>query len=147
MADERMTVAVLAKEIRELSERVEKGFAQVDQRFAQVDQRFEQIEQRFTRIDQRFARIDQRFAQADERLDGFRIDLEQFADRIITEFKINLERMEAKLDAALDDTREQTRRLDVFERTNAEEHRLMQAQIDDLDSRLPPRRTPRRRPS
>jgi hypothetical protein len=38
-------------------------------------------------------------------------------------------------------------RLHRHERENAEEHRLMQAQIDDLDSRLPPRQTPRRRPS
>lgn len=112
MADERMTVAVLAKELRSLSERVETGLAQVNKRF-----------------------------------DTLGTDLEQFADKITTEFKINLERMEAKLDSALDDTREQARRLDVFERANAEEHRLMQAQIDDVDSRLPPRRTPRRRPS
>jgi DNA repair exonuclease SbcCD ATPase subunit len=137
MAGERMTVAVLAKELRSLSERVEKGFAQVDERFAQVDERLAQV-------DERFAQMHQRFTETDSRS---RTLLEQFEERIVTAFKINLERMEAKLDAALDDTRDQKRRLDVFERANAEEHRLMQAQIDDVDARLPRRRTPRRHPS
>jgi septation ring formation regulator EzrA len=123
MANDRMALAMVANELRALSKRVEDGFAQVGDRFAQVDERFAQVDARFAQVDARF---------------------EQFADKIITAFKINLERMEAKLDAALDDTREQKRRLDAFERRNTEEHRLMQAQIDDLDARLPPRRRPRR---
>jgi hypothetical protein len=39
------------------------------------------------------------------------------------------------------------RRLDVFEGTNAEEHRLMQAQTGGLDATLQSRRRPRRRRS
>jgi hypothetical protein len=130
MASERMTVARLGKGLESLSQRVEEAFAQVDARFAQVDARF--------------AQVDARFAQTEA---TFHADLELFAEKITHAFKVNLERMEAKLDAALDGTREQKRRLDTFERTNAAEHQLMQTQIDDLDSRLPPRRGPRRRPS
>ncbi len=123
MARERMTASGVAKELRALSERMAESFAQVDERFAQIDARFEQ-----------------------QRLE-FHSDLEKFADDIKRAFNVSLEGMQAKLDAALDDTREQRRRLDLFERQNAEDHRLMQAQIDDLDSRLPPRRGGRRRPS
>jgi hypothetical protein len=137
MPNERMTVAILAKELRGLSGQVEQLSAQVNARFAQVDDRFAQVDARFAQVDARFAEMETRFHAT----------FEQFAEKIVTAFKINLERMEAKLDVALDDTREQKRRLDGFERTNTEEHRLLQAQIDDVDSRLPPGRTPRRRPS
>ena len=116
MANARMTLAMLSNELRGLSERVEQLSARIDARFEQIDTRFEQVDARF----------------------------QQFADKIIGAFRISLEGMEAKLDAALDGTREQARRLDVFERDNTEEHRLMQAQIDDLDSRVRPRRRPRR---
>jgi hypothetical protein len=76
---------------------------------------------------------------------SFRTLLEQVEARIITAFKIALQRMVAKLG----DRRHlgARRPLDLFEQTNADEHRLMPAQIDELDSRLPPRRTPRRGPS
>ncbi len=152
-----MTVARLARNVGELSdqvealsERVDNLSIRVDQRFEQVDQRFEQVDQRFEQVDQRFEQVDQRFDQVDQRFDRLRADIrsdfEEFVRRIEHSFKVSLEGMEAKLNAALDGNREQARRLDVFEGTNAGEHRLMQAQIDDLNVRVQAR-SRRRRPS
>jgi hypothetical protein len=131
MAGGRMTVGAIAKQLQDLSDRMGESFAQVDGRFAQMDARFEQVD----------ARFEQQSRQ-------FHTDLEEFAEQIKNAFKVSLEGMEAKLDAALDVTREQARRLGVLERVNADEHRLMQAQIQELDAELQShRRRGRRRPS
>jgi len=132
MAGERMTVARLAKNLNELSERVDALSAQMDQRFEQVDRRFEQVDRRFDTL------------RADILADN-NASLEKFADRIERRVQILLEGMKGEFKAALDRTTANTERLDTFERVNAEEHRLMQAQIDDLDAKRQSR--PRRRPS
>jgi uncharacterized membrane protein YccC len=137
MPSERMTVAVLAKELRRLSARVEEGFAQVDGRFAQVDARFETIDRRFEAVDRRF---DQLRAEV-------RSDLEEFADRIEGRFQFLMEQVRTDFKAAIDRITANTEQFAQFKREHAEEHRLIHAQIDDLDSRLPPRRGTRRRPS
>ena len=132
-------------------EQVDARLQQVDARLQQVDARFEQFDGRLQQVDARFEQFDDRLQQVDDRFERQRQDihrdLEEFATRIETSFRISLEGMEAKLDAALDDTREQKRRLDLIESTNAEEHRLIRAQIDDLESKLQARRRSRRRPS
>jgi len=70
--------------------------------------------------------------------------LERKHEEIGRDLEVEQETGRPDLDAALDDAREQKRRLDAFDRRNTDEHRLMQTQIDDVDSRLPPRRRPRR---
>jgi predicted nuclease with TOPRIM domain len=171
MANERMTVAILAKELRGLSKRVEEGFAQVDERFAKVDARFERLEARFDGLEARFDGLEARFDGLEARFDGLearfdglearfdgleaRFDdlvsgidakLDGFATRIEQRFHVLMEGVQTDFKGTSDLARATDERLLRHEHENAEEHRLMQAQIDDLDSRLPPRRG-RRRPS
>lgn len=120
---ERMTVAVLAKSIAALSERIDGRFDDVDRRFEDVDRRFDDVHRRF---------------------DQMRVDLEKFSEDIKLHFKVALEGMDQKLDAALDRTAHQELRLDAFDKRNETEHRLMRTQIAELDVELQ-RRRPRRR--
>jgi hypothetical protein len=80
-----MTVAVLAKSIAALSERIDRRFEDVDRRFDGVDRRFDQLH----------------------------VDLEKFSEDIKLHFKVALEGMDQKLDAALDRIAHQELRLDA----------------------------------
>lgn len=139
MAEEHMSVEKLATSLEKLSRSVDERFEQVDRRFEQIDHRFEQIDRRFDEVDRRFESVDRRFDTFREEI---RQDLEAFAVRIENRVVMLLENMKDNFRAAFDLTIATAERLDRFERSHAEEHRLIQAQIDDLDRRIPP---PRRR--
>lgn len=158
MADKRMTVAVLAKELRELSERVEARFDHLESRFDDLESRFDGLGSRFEGLESRFDGLESRFNGLEARFDGLeaRFDdpengidakLERFASRIERRFQVIMEGVQKDFTGTTDLAKATGEHLLRHERENAEEHRLIQAQIDDLDSRLPPRRTPRRRPS
>jgi hypothetical protein len=93
---------VMVDRIQELSERMERGFAQVDEAFAEqrqfiefifdkldkkmdagfarIDARLAQHDLQFAQIDKRFAQMDARFAQIEARLDRIERTLLQFID-------------------------------------------------------------------
>ena len=125
----------LERRIDNLAVEMRLGFQRVDARFEQVDHRFEQMDRRFVRDDERFESLLRKIDH----------DFEAFAARIEHRFQVIVERLEAKFELLIDWIQEQKRRLDSHEIRNAEEHRLMQAQIDDLNARLP--RPRRRKPS
>ena len=144
MASARMTVATVAKELRSLAGRMDAGFARVDERFAQVAERFARVDERFDGLE---ARVDSLEARFDKLENNIEAKLEAFAERIEERFQVVIEGLRSDFQIVIDRTKATDERLSKHVRDNAEEHRLMQARVDELDSRIPPRRHPRRRPS
>jgi hypothetical protein len=59
--------------VGDLSNSVNKRFAEVNKRFDQVDQRFDQVDQRFDGVDQRLDGMDQRLDGMDQRLERIEV--------------------------------------------------------------------------
>jgi hypothetical protein len=137
MAGARMTVATVARELRSLAGRMDEGFARVDEGFARVDERFDGLEARVDRPEARFDRLE----------NNIDAKLEAFAERVEERFQVVVKGLRSDFQIVIDRTKATDERLSKHVRDNAEEHRLMQARVDELDSRIPPRRHPRRRPS